>query len=220
MDCKMFSSMIDDYLDDALSKEQSALFLAHAAECEACKKELEHAQNMLTALRESATSSPDFITPAIKKIRWQAGARKKRIAAFAGIAAVLLISGMFLFEHINLYAAKDMGIAGSAQNECVGGYTSEDCAAPAERAEENGEMKQSSTAYGGCAFDGEVLVLEEEQAQQLLEFLDGQEIILESAEGGSYLSIEGLKEVLLPFFEQNNIVIDLEKCQRLFLTGV
>ena len=72
----------------------------------------------------------------------------------------------------------------------------------------------------GSAFDEEVLVLEEEQAQKLLELLDGQEMILEPAEGGSYLSIEGLQEVLLPFLEQNNIVIDLEKCQRLFLAGI
>ena len=207
MDCEMFSSMIDDYLDGALPKEQSELFLAHAEKCSMCGAKLSQAQNILQALQESASSAPDFITPAIKKIRCQAGTRKKRIAAFAGIAAVLLISGMFLFEHINLYTAKDMGIA---QNEC-GGYTSEDCAAPAERSEENREMKQSSTAYGGRVFDEEVLVLEEEQAQKLLELLDGQEIILEPAEGGSYLSIEGLQKVLLPFFEQNNIAIDLEK---------
>ena len=54
MDCKMFSSMIDDYLDDALPEEQRALFLAHAAECKICQSKLEHAQNMLEALQGRA----------------------------------------------------------------------------------------------------------------------------------------------------------------------
>ena len=216
MDCKMFSSMIDDYLDDALPEEQRALFLAHAAECRACKKELEHAQNMLEALRKSTVDAPDFIAPAIRKIRRQAGARRKRAAAFAGIAAVLLISGMFLFENMNLYARKDLPMA---QNECAGEYTSEDCALPAEQPEESGqEMKYRSASYS--AFDADILVLEEEQAQKLLEFLDGQQIALEPAEGGSYLSIEGRREVLLPFFEQSDIAVDLGQYRALFLTGV
>ncbi len=216
MDCKMFSSMIDDYLDDALPEEQRALFLAHAAECRACKKELEHAQNMLEALRKSTVDAPDFIAPAIRKIRRQAGARRKRVAAFAGIAAVLLISGMFLFENMNLYARKDLPMA---QNECAGEYTSEDCALPAEQPEESGqEMKYRSASYS--AFDADILVLEEEQAQTLLEFLDGQQIALEPAEGGSYLSIEGRREVLLPFFEQSDIAVDLGQYRALFLTGV
>lgn len=215
MDCKMFSSMIDDYLEDALPEEQRALFLAHAAECRACKKELEHAQNMLEALRKSAVDAPDFIAPAIWKIRRQTGTRRRRIAAFAGIAAALLISGMFLFEHMNFYAAKDMQ---SAQNECAGGYTTEDCALPAEQPEENGKMKYSSTSYR--ALEADVLVLEEAQAQQLLEFLKDREITLEPAEGGSYLPIEGMREVLLPFFEQSDIAVDLGQYRALFLTGV
>ncbi len=215
MDCKMFSSMIDDYLDDALPAEQRSLFLAHAEECKTCKSELEHAQNMLRALRESAVDAPDFVAPAFCKIRRQTGTRRRRIAAFAGIAAALLISGMFLFEHMNFYAAKDMQ---SAQNECAGGYTTEDCALPAEQPEENGKMKYSSTSYR--ALEADILVLEEEQAQKLLEFLDGQQIALEPAEGGSYLSIEGRREVLLPFFEQSDIAVDLGQYRALFLTGV
>ncbi len=217
MDCKMFSSMIDDYLDDALPGEQRALFLAHVAECRACKKELEHAQNMLEALRKSTVDAPDFITPAIRKIRRQAGARRKRAAAFAGIAAVLLISGIFLFENMNLYARKDLPMA---QNECAGGYTSEDCALPAEQQpEESGqEMKYRSASYS--AFDADILVLEEAQAQQLLEFLKDREITLEPAEGGSYLPIEGMREVLLPFFEHSDIAVDLEQYRALFLPGV
>lgn len=216
MDCRMFSSMIDDYLDDALPAEQRSLFLAHAEECKTCKSELEHAQNMLRALRESAVDAPDFIAPAFCKIRRQTGTRRRRVAAFAGIAAVLLISGMFLFENMNLYARKDLPMA---QNECAGEYTSEDCALPAEQPEESGqEMKYRSASYS--AFDADILVLEEEQAQKLLEFLDGQQIALEPAEGGSYLSIEGRREVLLPFFEQSDIAVDLGQYRALFLTGV
>ena len=102
--------------------------------------------------------------------------------------------------------------------ECAGGYTTEDCALPAEQPEENGKMKYSSTSYR--ALEADILVLEEEQAQKLLEFLDGQQIALEPAEGGSYLSIEGRREVLLPFFEQSDIAVDLGQYRALFLTGV
>ena len=79
-------------------------------------------------------------------------------------------------------------------------------------------MKYSSTSYR--ALEADILVLEEEQAQKLLEFLDGQQIALEPAEGGSYLSIEGRREVLLPFFEQSDIAVDLGQYRALFLTGV
>ena len=217
MDCKMFSSMIDDYLDDALPEEQRALFLAHAAECKICQSKLEHAQNMLEALQGRAADVPDFVTPAIGKIRRRSGVRKKRIAAFAGIAAALLISSIFLLENMNLYATKDMAMA---QNECAGGYTSEDCALPAEQSEENEQMKYSGASTTYRTFDADILVLEEAQARQLLEFLDGQEIELEPAEGGSYLPIEGVREALLPFFEENDIAVDLGQYQALFLTGV
>lgn len=217
MDCRMFSSMIDDYLDDALPAEQRSLFLAHAQVCKTCKSDLEYARNMLKALRESAVDAPDFVAPAFCKIRQQTGTRRRRIAAFSGIAAALLISGMFLFEHMNFYEGKDMQ---SAQNECAGGYayTTEDCALPAEHPEKNGEKKYSGTY--SRSFEEDILVLDEEHAQKLLEFLDGQQIALEPAEGGSYLSIEGRREELLPFFEQGDIAVDLEQYRALFLTGI
>ena len=111
MDCKMFSSMIDDYLDDALPEEQRALFLAHEEECKICQSKLEHAQNMLEALQGRAADVPDFVTPAIGKIRRRSGVRKKRIAAFAGIAAALLISSIWRWRRMNVQAGIPARIA-------------------------------------------------------------------------------------------------------------
>jgi len=109
MECKTAVSLMHDYLDDDLSKEQSLMLKAHLLSCPNCRmdfKELEQTDMMLYSLPHNIPSASYELTDRIMN---QIPQRKKqkvwvkwmKIHPAATAAAVFLV--IMLFSAINIF---------------------------------------------------------------------------------------------------------------------
>lgn len=221
MDCGKFSSMIEEYLDGALSRQEEQAFLEHEKECEACRAQLQLAREAAELMRELREEAPDFIAPAMKKIAAQRRAKHRAFAALASTAAVLLVSCVFLLQTPGGKSAMPQSAPDTAQQEngLSGAGTPQ---------EESGESYFSDEGSGedinekSMARDmGQVLRLSPQQAEQLDGLLSQeQKQALEPEPEGSFLPLTGQEAELLPLLKEIGIEVAAGEYGYLFLPGV
>lgn len=107
MKCEDFRRLIDAYIDGELDKDQVCEMLAHAQECENCRRELKLAEMLKNTMREM---DEDVVPPLAAQAAWRgavkAEARKvrmKKLYKYVGTAAaalVVLVGSFAMFNPI------------------------------------------------------------------------------------------------------------------------
>ena len=92
MDCKKLREVLDAYVDRELSVDAAAQAEAHIAECEACRRAVEHLAKLREAVR-TAAGSPEAPVQLIERVRSSVSPRWHRTAVIQAIAATLVLAG-------------------------------------------------------------------------------------------------------------------------------
>ena len=218
MECKEFSSRIDAYLDGGLSGEQEQAFLAHAKKCSACNARLKAAQEAIALTRALRSKAPDFITPALEKISKEKKRKQMRRVGFAGVAAALLLCC------ISAIMLQYIGKGADQQNSAVPQEALDE--STAEGGSSFFSTETQAQEESGAVYPENTLILDEEQAQQLIKMLSEEQrehLISLSIEEGKLLYLKGMEEM------EEEVRVLLEKCgissqpgqyDALFLPGV
>jgi hypothetical protein len=109
MNCTDINTQLDDYLDDQLNSVQRQSFEAHIGQCDHCQRQLAHAQQLLTELKQQPLPAPSahFRQQAFANVRRHHSKAQTTIFA-AGFASAIAASFMLWFSTNLLFTTPEL----------------------------------------------------------------------------------------------------------------
>ncbi len=107
MQCSEFEQRLDDYLDDALSKENTQVVEAHAAHCDGCAQQMREAVALRHELRDLPVPAAraDFEQRLLARVRkhYSPDPRRRQHIGFASGFATAAVAGLLIWLTTTLY---------------------------------------------------------------------------------------------------------------------
>ena len=236
--CKDAETLIHEYMDDRLTREEKNSFLSHVKSCEHCFKELQYYSLIKKELGRLPEEEPPagLLSGALQKAAEETGAvRKKRLPYryAAGIAAALVVAvGVFWYvnyeagrefapiapmqaeqyagggEEFAAKAAPQMSMAPAASSEAPAAAASEAPAESAAPAASAAAGSQAASASSLSTSAADEAGRDTDDAKNNLDALDTLPVTRVTV---STAKAEGFRTGLLEFLSQNAVLYELDE---------
>ncbi len=214
MFCEAAQSRMYEYLEGELSEEERRELEEHMSGCEQCRSVFAEYRRTLEMIGGLKPDVPDFVAPAMEKIRQERAGRerkpimRRRVAAYIASVAAVLLFGFTLIYNQTMRGGQMQ--SASAPQFAEGSYSQRD---------ENASIADSAGKGGMLIYNGQTAVLTTtaEHATELQNALTSEvkSAKISPTEDGYTIILNGAQEQVQTILDRYGIPSALEKIEEI-----